>query len=402
MRRPLFLTAIQVILPAAACSAQQPGADTIRRWGAVTDGLQLSVSNHRMKILLALFSLSTLAASCLAQNIPQQRECRYLPCVAATARERDIFETITVSPTQELRSGTATLSQATAWVIQENNYMFAGLRSDPDSLELAKQDIDLDGTADLLIDTERGGSGGVVYAAFLTTPRGLLYIGTFLGRIRALPVESGQRKRVVISSRIGGGKMRVELAELHPNGLHRVASTMLTTTVTGTDEGTRLLEELMRATTVSSEALTQVFGGYNFQSTSSAVQRTITLSGDSARTLMSLLGSGNAEVLTNIESLRRLVVRDLVVLKQATHKSELSDPKFELHLFMAWGKIGNGQENAAIGEAASPIFLAAAKVPGGVSMQGGDYSVDQVACSIDVRLAVASPQRFQCTITLPR
>jgi hypothetical protein len=153
------------------------------------------------------------------------------------------------------------MEQIKAWMAQESLHLFPGFPAGNITLETEKQDLDLDGIADVLVSNpHQGGSGGKVYSAFLTTPRGYRYIATFQGRIRTLPAASGGRIRAVIATAFGAGTALVQLAELRGDGLHRLVRSTVRAGDSGTEEGNRLYNELMNAKVVSSETLTKVFG----------------------------------------------------------------------------------------------------------------------------------------------
>ena len=178
---------------------------------------------------------------------------------STSAAVRPMNETATPLPA-DLRNGTATIEQIRAWMRTETLYLFPGIPAEQVTFPVREQDLDFDGIRDVLIERHGGGSGGRVYSTFLATSRGYRFIGTFLGAIRPLPVERGQRSRFVIATSMGSGSVHVRLAELYPDGLYQVAVAMLAAGDSGTAEGNRLYRELMSAEVVSPETLRQVFG----------------------------------------------------------------------------------------------------------------------------------------------
>jgi dienelactone hydrolase len=160
----------------------------------------------------------------------------------------------------DLRNGTATIEQVRAWMEAEHLQVLPEVPVGQVTFPLREQDLDLDGTTDALIERHATGPGEGPLSAFLTTSRGYRFIGTFYGTIRGLAVEPGQRSRFLIAGAMGSGRAHMRLAELRPDGLHQVATAILTAGDSGTAEGNRLYRDLMSSDVVSPEAVRQVFG----------------------------------------------------------------------------------------------------------------------------------------------
>jgi hypothetical protein len=98
-----------------------------------------------------------------------------------------------------------------------------------------------------------------VYSVFIGSSKGFRYVGEFQGEIRALPVEKDKPVRFVIARFADDNKMRLDLAELQPAGLHRLAKAEM---VTGGCEArdNPSFTEMMCGKTVSTEAVKKVFG----------------------------------------------------------------------------------------------------------------------------------------------
>lgn len=227
----------------------------------VPAGTSLQGSDYTVEMVLCSVDASQPASASQRYRCTLSLPPRTVARLAATAPEPDLNETYVIRPPDEARDGTATLDQIRAWMVEEFLYMFPGrLPADSIPFEVQSRDLDLDGVADILVDLRRGGSGGGVYAAFLTTRLGYRFIATFQGGIRTLPSEQGLPVWMVIGSSLGSGTALVQLAELREDGLHRIARGTLAAGDSGTDEGNRLFEELFRAGVVSSETLRTVFG----------------------------------------------------------------------------------------------------------------------------------------------
>ena len=158
---------------------------------------------------------------------------------------------------REFINGTASLAQAKAWT--------ASLLSEPNAeptLEIVEEDLNQDGTKDLLVaETHRAGTGGNSYLAFETTPKGYRYLGElFYGALRVLPKERTGSQKMLTMSCLGSGDCTVQLTMLDADGFHEVAKAEIAAGDSGTDEGNRLADALFRAETVSPEILKQVFG----------------------------------------------------------------------------------------------------------------------------------------------
>ncbi len=159
-----------------------------------------------------------------------------------------------------LRNGTATMEQIRAWMQAEHVNVWPEIPVEQVPFTVQEKDLDSDGINDVLMQRYARTSGTGAHSAFLSTSRGYRFIGTFFGDIRPLRVESGQRNRFVIVSAMGSGRAHVRLAELQPDGLHQVATAILSAGDSGSAEGNRLYRELMSVDVVSAETLRQVFG----------------------------------------------------------------------------------------------------------------------------------------------
>ena len=164
------------------------------------------------------------------------------------------------SPPRALRNGTATIEQVRAWMRAEHVNVYPEVPVEQVPFPVRELDLDFDGTSDLLMQRYAQRSEGGANSAFLTTPRGYRFIGSFYGTIRPLPVEPGQRSRFVIASAMGNNRVHVRLAELNEDGLQQVSAAILAAGDSGTVEGNRLYRELVAAEVVSPETLSQVFG----------------------------------------------------------------------------------------------------------------------------------------------
>jgi dienelactone hydrolase len=158
------------------------------------------------------------------------------------------------------RNGTGTIEQVREWMRAEYLSMFPETPVDQIKLPITEQDLDFDGTPDLLMQRYEGALGEKLHSAFLITPRGYRLIGTFYGDIRPLRVEAGRPGRFIVASAMGSGRVHVRLAELQADGLQQTATAILTAGDSGTVEGNRLYRALMFGETVSAEVLTRVFG----------------------------------------------------------------------------------------------------------------------------------------------
>jgi hypothetical protein len=167
----------------------------------------------------------------------------------------------TATPLPEsLRNGTAVIEQVRVWMLAEHVNVYPEVAVDQVTFPAREVDLNLDGTVDILMARYTTGQGDRPQSAFLSTPRGYRYVGTFNGSIRPLAVESGQRNRFVIASAMGSDRVHVRLAELRPDGLHQLATAILAAGDSGSVEGNRLYRELMTAAVVEPETLRNVFG----------------------------------------------------------------------------------------------------------------------------------------------
>jgi hypothetical protein len=160
----------------------------------------------------------------------------------------------------DLRSGTATMEQVRAWIHAEHLNVYPEVPVDQVTFPVREQDLDFDGISDVLIERHASGASEKPLSAFLKTPRGYRFIGSYYGTIRPLRVESGKASRFLITSAMGNSRVHVRLTELRPDGLYQLATAILSAGDTGTAEGNRLYGELMSADLVSPETLGYVFG----------------------------------------------------------------------------------------------------------------------------------------------
>jgi hypothetical protein len=204
--------------------------------------------NRKVLIFVVMMGFIGVFSSTISSVPPQDIRDRQGPEVVASD---DLNSKVATSP-REFREGTATLKQIKSWIAQEDPGEPKWIIEEPD--------LDLNGMPDLLVADDRNtGTGGRNYEAFLRTKSGFRYVGELGSAIRPLPAVGGHA-RVVMAGHISAGEVGVALAELRPNGLHRLASAVLAAGDQGTVEGSRLCDELMTAPTVSVEILRLIFG----------------------------------------------------------------------------------------------------------------------------------------------
>ena len=148
---------------------------------------------------------------------------------------------------ESLRNGTAPVEQIGAWIHAEHKNVYPEIPIDSAPFRTRELDLDLDGVNDRTMQRYGRTSAGGAHSAFLKTPRGYRFIGSFVGDIRPLPLVAGQRGRFVVTSPMGSGKVHVRLAELRADGLHQLATAILAAGDSGSAEGNRLYRDLMSA-----------------------------------------------------------------------------------------------------------------------------------------------------------
>jgi hypothetical protein len=104
-----------------------------------------------------------------------------------------------------------------------------------------------------------GGSGGAMRAAFLSTPSGYRYAGSWLGRIVPVSRSAGESPQLVISSSNGSGCVVLQLVELRADSMHPVAKSSLRAGDGGTAEGNRMNETLFGVPVAPASVVRQVF-----------------------------------------------------------------------------------------------------------------------------------------------
>lgn len=177
--------------------------------------------------------------------------CALLPGPRAWPQDVSVYDQADL-PT-ELRDGTATAARVRDWAT--HTYP----DGDHPGRPVRNIDLDQDGNADLVAEVWGGGSGGALRAAFLSTPSGYLYVGSFLGVIVPLSRVAGESPRLVISSNSGSGCTVLLLIELRPDGMHRVAESSLRAGDGGTAEGNRLHTALFGVPVAPASVVQQVF-----------------------------------------------------------------------------------------------------------------------------------------------
>jgi hypothetical protein len=153
----------------------------------------------------------------------------------------------------ELRNGSATFDQVRQWAM--HTYSDG---SSPGNLD-TKFDLDQDGRADLVAEVWGGGSGGAIRAAFLSTPSGYRYVGSWLGRIVPVSRSAGESPQLVIGSNNGSGCVVLQLVELRADSMHPVARSSLRAGDGGTAEGNRLSHALFGVPVAPASLVRQVF-----------------------------------------------------------------------------------------------------------------------------------------------
>ena len=141
--------------------------------------------------------------------------------------------------------------------------------------------------------------------------------------------------------------------------------------------------------------LTQVLFG-------ESAARKVEIDGQKAKTLISLLSSGNQALQQAVAREKEFAIADFYVIKGATQKYYPVDSLFGLDLYAAWGKIGNSQNPSEIGEATAIYqFLTNLGFRQAVSLQGSDHSFSRIECKINATIHIRAPKRFQCSLTEP-
>jgi hypothetical protein len=155
----------------------------------------------------------------------------------------------------EFKNGTATLEQAKAWSAS----LLSTLVDQP-HLEIMEEDLNQDGTNDLLIsETQMGGTGGNSYLAFERTPRGYRYLGNLdFGSMWVLPKDESRQQKIMTYWHLSAGEGTLELYILDATGFHEVKHRTIYPGPGGSEEG--ISEELFGTNIVSPKTLQQLFG----------------------------------------------------------------------------------------------------------------------------------------------
>ena len=128
------------------------------------------------------------------------------------------------------------------------------------------------------------------------------------------------------------------------------------------------------------------------------------LAGERARTLISLLVSGNNEIQDRIKNggSSEIVLHDLEVLTESTYKYDPDARFFRLHVVSAWAKLAPADNRIQINEAtAIDDFLAPFGLDDDLAMEGSYREVPVVDCKINASVPYEQPARFQCDLVLP-
>jgi hypothetical protein len=125
----------------------------------------------------------------------------------------------------------------------------------------------------------------------------------------------------------------------------------------------------------------------------------IHIDGSKARQLLSILLSADTKAFDRVETSNGIVVRDLTVLAQATHKYDETDSRYRIEIYSARGKVDGSQEEVSIAEATSLWnFLVGLGIGRNASLQGADLQIETIDCRVDPNVAFAKASRFQCDI----
>jgi hypothetical protein len=156
----------------------------------------------------------------------------------------------------EFKNGTASLKQVKDWSAS----LLSDLNGKP-SLEMLAEDLNQDGTNDLLVAEEKmAGTGGNNYLAFEKTPAGYRYIGNLgFGAIRVLPKDESHQQKILTWWHLSSGEGVVALVILDQNSFHEVAHATVYAGDSGTEEGNRIASELFGTNAISPETLRQIF-----------------------------------------------------------------------------------------------------------------------------------------------
>lgn len=217
-------------------------------------------SSSLLRIRLVARSLAIAHCSAHAALLAAIVACSMLlPVAESSAQNMSAIGCCDALP--EFRDGTATLAQVQDWVTR--TWTDGYFRNESPGPAPAPIDLDQDGVADLLREIPGGGSGGAMHAAFLSTPSGYRFAGTFQGRVVPVSRAAGEPPRVVTSSRSGGGCWVVQLIELRAAGMYRLAQSSLRAGVDdhARAEDSRLYGAMFEVPVAQASAVRQVFAG---------------------------------------------------------------------------------------------------------------------------------------------
>jgi hypothetical protein len=128
----------------------------------------------------------------------------------------------------------------------------------------------------------------------------------------------------------------------------------------------------------------------------------IHIEGEKARTLISLLVTGNENVRAAIKGSNqtKIVIHELSILSEATQKYDPIDPYYRLMVYSARARIGSAASAVRIGEATALYeYFSELGLRPDVALEGTYLQVREINCEVNVNASVATPIRFQCDVT---
>ena len=128
------------------------------------------------------------------------------------------------------------------------------------------------------------------------------------------------------------------------------------------------------------------------------------LSGARARILISLLVSGNSEILNRVKNLgsSEIALRDLAVESESTYKYDSGDPFYRLDVRLAKAKLAPEYNVVYINEASAlHDFLTPFGLDDDLALEGSYREIPELDCKINASLPVDNLARFQCDLVLP-
>jgi hypothetical protein len=130
----------------------------------------------------------------------------------------------------------------------------------------------------------------------------------------------------------------------------------------------------------------------------------IHVTGEKARSLISILATGNATIRNQIkdDSRSEIVLTDLSLEIESTWKFDPDSPYSGLYIYFAKATLLPNRTSIDLQDATALFqFVEQFHISGGVALEGGYIDLQRIDCTVNTGRSVSDAERFHCDLVVP-